>query len=140
MRFSDDGAPRTECDFDGVQADPNRPYTSLRVWQSSHELALELGKVARTFPKDERYVLATQLRRAALSVPANIVEGYTLWGTPSYLRHIRIALGSAAETEYFLTYALDAGYLKEDVARVLIEKASKVKAQLLALIRALQRR
>src|SRR6266571_2173839 len=63
------------------------------------------------------FALFDQLRRAALSVPANIVEGYAL-GTPAlYRKHLRIALGSAAETEYFLRVAADLGYLPAGVAK-----------------------
>jgi four helix bundle protein len=91
------------------------------------------------FPVYERYCLASQLRRAVLSVPTNIVEGHALWGSPSYLRHLRIALGSLAETEYLLLYARDSGYMSADLTDALLRKAGDVHRQLLALIRAVQR-
>jgi len=123
---------------------PSKPFhhtfTDLRVWRVSHELALEVGRAALKFPVHERYCLAAQLRRAVLSVPTNIVEGYALWGSPSYLRHLRIALGSLAETQYLLLYARDSEYMQPDCTEALLGKAGDVHRQLLALIRAIQKR
>jgi four helix bundle protein len=118
----------------------HQPFTQLRVWQASHALALDIGLAVRGFPIEERYGLAAQLKRASLSVPANLAEGHSLWGTASYLRHARIAVGSLAETEYLLIYARDAGFLEVGKVTKLLERATQIRGQLLALIRALQRR
>lgn len=115
-------------------------FTNLRVWRISHEFALEASRTGQTFPVHERYCLAAQLRRAALSVPSNIVEGHALWGTPSFLRHLRIALGSLAETEYLLIFARDSEYITAEHTSELLAKAGHVHRQLLALIRTMQER
>jgi four helix bundle protein len=97
-----------------------------------------MGQLVRTFPPEEKYALSAQLRRAALSVPTNIVEGYALWGFPSYLRHLRISLGSLAETEYLLIYARDSGYMERESTDAFLTTVGEVRGQLLALIKAIQ--
>ena len=113
-------------------------FTDLRVWQDSHRFALKVAKVADGLPIEERFCLASQLRRASLSVPNNIAEGHNLWGTPSYLRHIRIAHGSLGETASQLMFARDRNYLKACLSDELLSEAGSISRQLLALIRTLQ--
>lgn len=86
-------------------------YRSLRAWQLAHELAVAVGRAVRGFPSHERFELSSQLRRASLSVPCNLVEGKARFGRREYLRHVRIAVGSLAEVDYLLFYALEMGYL-----------------------------
>ena len=88
-------------------------YKDLKVWQKSDELAFEVYKITRKFPKDELYGLTSQLRRSALSVPTNIVEGYARKGDKELARFISIAIGSMAETEYLLEFSNRLGYLDE---------------------------
>ncbi len=87
-------------------------YKKLTVWQKADELALEVYRATKTFPKDEIYGLTSQLRRAALSVPTNIVEGYARNGDKELGRFVSIALGSLAETEYLIEFSLKLEYLK----------------------------
>ena len=87
-------------------------FRNLRVWQRAHNLTLELYGETRTFPKEERYRLTSQLRRAAVSVPANIAEGCGRNGDAELARFLTIAKGSASELDYFLLLAHDLGYLK----------------------------
>ncbi len=88
-------------------------YKDLKVWQKADELALHVYSVTRKFPKDEVYGITSQIRRAVLSVPTNIVEGYSRKGDKELARFVNIALGSIAETEYLLAFAQKLGYLTD---------------------------
>ena len=87
-------------------------FRNLRVWQRAHQLTLDVYGETRSFPKEERYRLTSQLRRAATSVPANIAEGCGRNGDAELARFLTIAKGSASELDYFLLLAHDLGYLK----------------------------
>ncbi|MCK4251104.1 four helix bundle protein [candidate division WOR-3 bacterium] len=86
-------------------------YKKLIVWRKADELAFEVYIATKNFPKDEIYGITSQLRRAALSVPTNIVEGYGRQGRRELRQFVNIALGSLAETEYLLDFSLKLGYL-----------------------------
>ncbi len=86
-------------------------YKKLTVWQKADELALAIYKITYSFPKNEIYGLTSQLRRAALSIPTNIVEGYARKGDKELSRFISIALGSFAEVEYLLGFSSRLNYL-----------------------------
>ena len=88
-----------------------RNYRQYEIWKLSHELALSVYRVARSFPSEERYGMSSQMQRAAVSVPANIAEGS---GRPSYAdfaRFLGIALGSLSEVDYYTLMARDLGYI-----------------------------
>jgi four helix bundle protein len=68
-------------------------YKELKVWQKSYRLCLEVYRVTKGFPKEELYGLTSQMRRAALSIPCNIVEGYGRKTTPEYISSLYIAYG-----------------------------------------------
>ena len=93
-------------------------FESLAVWQKAHELALEIYGLTEHLPQEERYGLVSQLRRAAVSVAANIVEGHAR-GTPAAFGHfLSIGLGSLAEVQCLLLLCRDIGYLSgEQVQR-----------------------
>jgi four helix bundle protein len=86
-------------------------FTDLLVWKRSHDLVLEIYKLARQFPIDERFALISQIRRAALSVPTNIAEGSKRIRSADFARFLNIAEGSLAETQYLLMVSRDLGYL-----------------------------
>lgn len=88
-------------------------YKDLKAWQKADEFAFEVYRITKVFPKDEVYGLTSQLRRAALSVPTNIVEGYARKGDKELGRFVSIAVGSLAETEYLLDFSKRLGYLSE---------------------------
>lgn len=71
-----------------------KTYTELKVWQKAHELALKTYKETKNFPKDEKFGLISQMRRAAVSVPANIAEGYSRNHKKEYVQMLYIAQGS----------------------------------------------
>jgi len=86
-------------------------FRRLVVWQRAHEAALESYRATRAFPSDERFGLTAQLRRAAVSVAANIAEGCGRASARDEGRFLQIALGSARELEYHLLLARDLGLL-----------------------------
>jgi len=88
-------------------------YKELRVWQKADELAVEIYRLTKAFPKDEIYGLTSQLRRAALSIPTNIVEGYARKGDKELARFVNISIGSLAEVEYLLDFSERMKYLKD---------------------------
>jgi four helix bundle protein len=94
-------------------------HKNLNVWQKADYLAFEIYKITKNFPKEELYGLTSQLRRASLSIPTNIVEGYSKKGDKELARFINISLGSLAEVEYLLDFSGRLGYLnKEDYHRI----------------------
>jgi len=88
-----------------------KTFRDLRVWQHAHDLVLQVYRLTQTFPNHELYGLSSQLRRAAVSVPANIVEGFTRKGNKDFSRFLNVAQGSLEETKYFLLLAKDLDYL-----------------------------
>lgn len=89
-------------------------YKKLVVWQKADDLAYAVYLATRTFPKEEIYGITSQLRRATLSVPTNIVEGYGRQGKKELKHFVNIALGSLAEVEYLLDFSLRIKYLSAD--------------------------
>jgi four helix bundle protein len=89
----------------------NAGYKKLITWQKADELVLLIYEVTGNFPKTEIYSLTSQVRRSALSVPTNIVEGYSRNSRSEFRRFVVIALGSLAETKYLLFVALRLKYL-----------------------------
>jgi four helix bundle protein len=88
-----------------------RSYRSLIVWQKAHDLCIRALKAADECKEPRTWAFADQLRRAALSVELNIVEGYALQTKPQFVRHVRIALGSAVELERLLEIGGELEYL-----------------------------
>jgi four helix bundle protein len=88
-----------------------RSYRDLRVWQTAMDLVVEVYHLARLLPPDERFEIAAQFRRAAVSVPANIAEGHSRLLRGEYLHHLSIARGSLKELETLLTISERLGYV-----------------------------
>lgn len=89
-------------------------WKELEIWQISDGLALEVYKATKEFPRDELYGLTSQIRRSALSIPTNIVEGCSRMGDREMARYSVIALGSLGELKYLLHFAFKLGYLPQD--------------------------
>lgn len=89
---------------------PARSFRDLVVWQKSHALVLEIYRASAGFPKEERFGLTIQLRRAAVSVPANVAEGFGKRHSRDKARFLNIAEGSLEETRYYLLLAGDLRY------------------------------
>ena len=90
-----------------------RPFHEYKIWQLGHELTLAVYDSTKGFPPEERYALTSQVRRAAYSVPFNIVEG-SARGDKEFHQFLRISLASAAELDYGLLLSRDLGYLTEE--------------------------
>lgn len=106
---------------------PARTFQDLTVWQRAHQFVLELYRITTKFPKQETYSLALQMRRAAISIPANIAEGFRRRSKPDKARLMNIAEGSLEECRYFLILTKELGYAdttnltanQEEVSRLL---------------------
>lgn len=94
-------------------------FERLQAWRVCHQLAVTLHKTTRDFPRDERYELTSQIRRAAYSAAANIAEGSAKRGTREFARYLNISLGSLAELAYALMLARDAEVIDHDSWREL---------------------
>jgi len=91
-------------------------YRSLVAWQQAHAVVLLVLRGTNRGAQPRTWALFDQLRRAAISIEANIVEGYALRGPLQFRRHLRIALGSAAEAECLLNLAQELEFLSSDIA------------------------
>jgi len=89
---------------------PAKSFEDLIVWQKAHELVLGIYRLSEAFPKHELYGLTSQLRKAAVSIPANIAEGFKKRGKADKARFLNIAQGSLAECRYYLILVRDLGY------------------------------
>ena len=108
-------------------------FSDLKVWHRSHALVLEIYKATKSYPGEERFGLVSQLRRAAVSVPANIAEGAKRETAPDFARFLNIAEGSLAETEYLLLLSRDLSYIAVNVHEPLQREASEIARMLNAL-------
>ena len=115
-----------------------RNYRELKVWEKSYQLCLLIYRITKEFPKHEIYGLISQMRRAALSIPCNIAEGYGRRTTPDYLRGLYIAYGSICELETQALLSGDLGYLTEKNLSKLQEDLGEVERMLKALIKSLE--
>ena len=109
----------------------------MKVWEKSHQLALEVYKATTGFPKDELYGLTSQMRRSGTSIPTNIAEGCGRAGGADFARFLQIAMGSASELEYQLLLVRDLGLLDELDYKKLTENVTDVKRMLASFIRKL---
>jgi four helix bundle protein len=105
---------------------PATKFQDLLVWQKAHQLVLGVYRLTQEFPKSEIYGLTSQVRRAAVSVPANIAEGFCKRSKADKARYFNIAQGSLEEVRYYLILTKDLGY--GDTAQLLntLEETSKL--------------
>jgi four helix bundle protein len=111
-----------------------RTYHDLDVFRESYSPALDVSRLCKRLPPVEQFELARQLRRAARSIPANIVEG---WGkrasTPEFKRYLQIAIGSCDETRMWLDMGKDEGYISEKDCQAVKERYNRIGAMLTSL-------
>jgi four helix bundle protein len=100
-------------------------FRDLKVWEKAHKFVLKVYALTESFPKEELYGLTSQFRRAAISVPANIAEGYTKSTLPDKIRYYNIARSSLEECRYYIILSNDLEYLKEDLENY-VEEISKM--------------
>jgi four helix bundle protein len=116
-----------------------KDFRSIKVWEKSHHLTLEIYRVTRSFPADEVYHLTSQLRRAAASIPTNIAEGAGSNSDAGFARYLQIAMGSASELEYLLLLSHDLAYLDPTSYPSLSEQAVEIKKMLTAFLSTLRK-
>lgn len=120
-----------------------RDHQKLRAFQLADDLAVSVYQLTSTFPREEIYGLTSQIRRAAVSVPSNIVEGCARESQIEYLRFLEIAYGSLRESEYQISLAKRLGYWNEKTSpeiEATLAETSKVLAALLRSLRQKSRR
>ncbi len=113
-------------------------FQQLEVWQQAHQLVLAIYRLTQSFPPEERYGLISQIRRAVVSVPANIAEGFKRRGQAEKIRFYNIAEASLEETKYYLILARDLGYAADTGS--LFDDAESVSRLLYRLIQSIENR
>ena len=113
-------------------------YKNLKVWENAHKFTIDIYKVTKEFPEDEKYGLISQIRRSVSSIPTNIVEGCGQLDNGNLIRFLGIAKGSAFETEYQLLLSKDLGYIGANEFNILTEKIKFIIRMLNNLIKSLK--
>lgn len=116
-----------------------RDYTKIEAWRLADDLTVAIYQATRSFPREEVYGVTSQIRRAACSVPANIVEGASRESKKDYLHFLYIARGSLSETQYFVHLSLRLGYLTDADADRLLNQTRQALACLHGLIKAVEK-
>lgn len=124
-----------------------KKFEDLQVWQKAHQLVLDIYKATADFPHEERFGLVSQMRRAAVSIPANIAEGYKKRSTRDKANFYNIGQGSLEEVRYYVILSRELGYLKgtgnrkqgagEDISRRLLDRIDEIGRMLHGLIASL---
>jgi four helix bundle protein len=113
-------------------------YKELDVWQKAYALCLDIYQSTKDFPAEEQYGLTSQIRKAVISIPSNIAEGYGRNNLPEYIQFLYIAYGSLCELETQLLLSRDLGYQLDTEKDRLLTDISTVERMLKALIRSLE--
>ncbi len=119
-----------------------KTFRDLKVWNKAHELVLEIYKITKSFPNEEKFGLVAQLRRSASSIPANIVEGFKRRSKRDYAHFLNLADASLEETKYHIILSKDLGYINngdidrlncicDEVGKMLYGLQNKLNTQLL---------
>ena len=115
-----------------------RDFKTLAVWQKAHQFVLALYEATKAFPKEEQYGLTSQIRRAAISIPANIAEGCGKNTDADFARYIHISIGSANEVDYYLLLARDLLIMDAPKSTQLSSQVTEVRRMLIGLTQALR--
>ena len=118
-----------------MERQPARNFQDLIVWQRAHQFVLGVYRLTRGFPREELYGLTSQFRRAAVSVPANVAEGFKKRGRADKVRFMNIAEGSLEECRYYLILTEDLGYGATAKLRDQLEEVSRLLGSYSAVIR-----
>lgn len=105
---------------------PAKTFQDLIVWQKAHQFVLAVYKYTKKFPKTERYGLTSQFRRAAVSIAANIAEGFKKRGKKDKARFLNISQGSLEECRYYLILSKDLSYGESEKIDLKLQDASKL--------------
>lgn len=105
-----------------------KDFRSLKVWEESHKLVLDIYSLTQDFPDEERFGLTSQMRRAASSIPTNIAEGCGFNSDAQLNKFLLIASGSTSELEYLLELSFDLGFIKEK--ELFLKRVNQIKKML----------
>ena len=108
--YHDEKAEGTKVEGQNKRRPPARSFEDLMVWRKAHEFVLSVYEVTRSFPDDEKFGLVSQFRRAAVSISANIAEGFRKQGFSDKARFLNVAEGSLDECRYYLILSRDLSY------------------------------
>ena len=117
-----------------------RDFRKLQVWEKSHSLVLFIYDATKSFPKEELFGLTSQMRRASVSIPANIAEGAGRESIPERLHFLQIANGSASELQYFLLLSNDLHYFPAGSYEKSSQDLAEIKRMLTGLMKTLKAR
>lgn len=112
-------------------------FEQLEVWQKAHQYVLSIYKITKKYPKEEIFGLISQVRRSAISITANIAEGYIRIGSKEKLRFYNISQGSLEETRNFVILSKDLEYISEQDKTMLDNQAAEISRMLNAYCRGL---
>lgn len=112
-----------------------RDFRKYAVWEQSHKLVLELYRLTKNFPSEEKFGLTSQIRRAVVSIPTNISEGCGKSSEKDFARFLGISFGSCQEVEYLTLLAKDLDYLNQENYDPLFLEIVSIKKQLYHLIK-----
>jgi len=110
-------------------------YKDLDIWKRSIELVEEIYRLTKTFPKEELYGLTSQMRRAAISIPSNIAEGFTRLHNKEYRQFLYISLGSCAELNTQIIISSRLSYLSNEKANRTINEIEEISKMIMGLIK-----
>jgi four helix bundle protein len=125
--------------MDGNVDRSDKGFRKLLVWQRAHGLVLFVYKLTEKFPKSEAFGLTSQLKRAVVSIPANIAEGQGAGTKPQFARYCDIAKGSLSEVEYYLVLAKDLEYITSEEYKQAEQLRSEVGFMLYRLIASIKK-
>ena len=115
-----------------------KDFKELKVWRKAYDLALAIYEASRSFPREEMYGLTSQLRRAAVSIGANIAEGCGRRSDGELVRFLRIARGSSSEVEHHLLLARDLKFLQTATHQDIEKRLQEVQRMLTSLVSSIQ--
>src|SRR5947199_483239 len=124
VRYQEHTAVNASCSM--AISKPARTFQDLLVWQKAHRFVLEVYALTAAFPKQETYGLCLQMRRAAVSIPANIAEGFRRRGKADKARFMNMAEGSVEECRYYSILAKDLGYGNTETLAASLQEVSRL--------------
>lgn len=113
-------------------------WSDLEVWKKAHSLVLDIYKISKKLPNEENYGLVSQIKRAAYSIPVNIVEGCSRNSTKEFLQFLTISRGSLEELRYFLLLVQDLSYIDSNCYKNFEKQAIEVSKLLNGLIKSIR--
>lgn len=111
-----------------------KSFKQLKIWQKGVEIVKDTYHLTKQFPKEELYGLTSQIKRSAISIPANVAEGFKRYHPLEYKRFLRVALGSAAELETELIIANELGFIRNSELESISEKLDHVSKMISSLV------